>query len=95
MAGSTTHGTTSTGRSGLSTSSEGRRCSSPWDGCCAWCCRRGRAVAAAAGLSLLIELGQLLLCRVADVDDVMLNSCGCALGVGIAAGLTRLRARAS
>ncbi|WP_446220133.1 VanZ family protein [Micromonospora sp. IBHARD004] len=55
----------------------------------------GAAVAAGAGLSLLIELGQLLLSRAADVDDVMFNSCGCALGVGIAAGFTRLRTRAS
>ncbi|WP_392757756.1 VanZ family protein [Streptomyces sp. LN590] len=51
----------------------------------------GAVVAAGAGLLLLIGLGQLLLSRAADVNDVMPTSCGWALG----AGLTRLRTRAS
>ncbi|WP_406514958.1 VanZ family protein [Streptomyces sp. NBC_00873] len=53
--------------------------------------RAGAVVAAGAGLSLLIGLGQLLLSRAADVNDVMLTSCGWVLG----AGLTRFRTRAS
>ncbi|MFU8853611.1 VanZ family protein [Micromonospora sp. SL1-18] len=57
----------------------------------AWPGGRGATVAA----SLLTELSQLLLSRAADVDDVMLSSCGRALGVGIVAGLTRLRVWAS
>ncbi len=52
----------------------------------------GAVVAAGAGLLLLIGLGQLLLSRAADVNDVMLTSCGWA---ALGAGLTRLRTRAS
>ena len=44
------------------------------------------ATIAGAGLSLIIELTQLTLGRVADIDDVILNGSGALLGAMLAAG---------
>lgn len=43
-----------------------------------------RATVSGVALSLLVELLQLVLGRSADVDDVLLNSCGAALGAAVA-----------
>ena len=51
------------------------------------------AAACGAGMSLLVELGQLMLGRSADVDDVLLNSCGATVGAVVAALATYLVTR--
>ena len=55
--------------------------------------RRGSAIAAAAAFSAGIEFVQYFIGRSADVDDVLLNTAGAALGVALAV-LVRPRARA-
>lgn len=50
-----------------------------------------KVVAAGAGISLAIELTQLLFAvRASDVDDLILNTLGVVLGYGIYAGVRRL-----
>lgn len=54
----------------------------------------GRVTAAGAGISLAIELLQLpFSVRASDVDDLLLNTCGVAVGYGIYAVVRHLRAR--
>lgn len=50
-----------------------------------------RAIAVAAGVSALIEVVQFLLGRTADIDDVILNAIGGALGALTAQALLRVR----
>lgn len=51
------------------------------------------AAACGAEMSLLVELGQLTLGRSADIDDVLLNSCGAIIGAVAAAFATSLVTR--
>ncbi|NDI50491.1 VanZ family protein [Goekera deserti] len=53
-------------------------------------CRPGTVVAAGGGLSVAIELSQYVTGRSADVDDVLLNTLGTAVGVAVAVAGLRL-----
>ena len=56
--------------------------------------RFGKVLAAGAGMSLCIELLQLpFAVRASDVDDLLLNSLGTALGYGIFAACRRIGRR--
>src|SRR5674476_896294 len=55
----------------------------------------GRVTAAACALSVAIEVVQLALGRSADVDDVILNTVGAALGAAIAVAIAIFYRRAA
>lgn len=52
-----------------------------------------RGVVVGVALSLAIEVSQYLLGRSADIDDVLLNTMGCALGAVMGASLSEVRRR--
>lgn len=54
----------------------------------------GKAILAGAGFSLFIEISQLLFYeRCSDIDDILLNTAGVAVGALIFFGCKKLRAR--
>ena len=58
-------------------------------------CGIGRVTAAACALSVAIEIVQLALGRSADVDDVILNTVGAALGAAVAVAIEIFYRRAA